>query len=138
MIRPPPRSTRTDTLFPYTTLFRSNGDFSKPICTMPSHPFAVVLGATSLVGPHLCERLSVAGFHGDSVSRRPPAGGAAMPAGFRWRQLDIRNPGDWRAPADAVILSLVPLWLLSDALPYLEAARHIIALGTASVFSKAA
>src|SRR3546814_3791171 len=25
MIRPPPRSTRTDTLFPYTTLFRSSG-----------------------------------------------------------------------------------------------------------------
>src|SRR3546814_12080637 len=27
MIRRPPRSTRTDTLFPYTTLFRSAGDF---------------------------------------------------------------------------------------------------------------
>src|SRR3546814_5231546 len=26
MIRRPPRSTRTDTLFPYTTLFRSNKD----------------------------------------------------------------------------------------------------------------
>src|SRR3546814_10941272 len=26
MIRPPPRSTRTDTLVPYTTLFRSSGD----------------------------------------------------------------------------------------------------------------
>src|SRR3546814_19960498 len=26
MIRRPPRSTRTDTLFPYTTLFRSFGD----------------------------------------------------------------------------------------------------------------
>src|SRR3546814_17929000 len=25
MIRPPPRSTRTDTLFPYTTLFRAAG-----------------------------------------------------------------------------------------------------------------
>src|SRR3546814_4178043 len=25
MIRPPPKSTRTDTLFPYTTLFRSRG-----------------------------------------------------------------------------------------------------------------
>src|SRR3546814_4715274 len=25
MLRPPPRSTRTDTLFPYTTLFRSRG-----------------------------------------------------------------------------------------------------------------
>src|SRR3546814_13926368 len=29
MIRRPPRSTRTDTLFPYTTLFRSDG---KPKC----------------------------------------------------------------------------------------------------------
>src|SRR3546814_15608818 len=27
MVRPPPRSTRTDTLFPYTTLFRSLADF---------------------------------------------------------------------------------------------------------------
>src|SRR3546814_6923366 len=27
MIRRPPRSTRTDTLFPYTTLFRSCGEF---------------------------------------------------------------------------------------------------------------
>src|SRR3546814_6325221 len=26
MLRRPPRSTRTDTLFPYTTLFRSEGD----------------------------------------------------------------------------------------------------------------
>src|SRR3546814_9873959 len=32
MIRPPPRSTRTDTLFPYTTLFRSwkGLDFARP------------------------------------------------------------------------------------------------------------
>src|SRR3546814_3956626 len=28
MIRPPPRSTRTDTLFPYTTLFRSGERFA--------------------------------------------------------------------------------------------------------------
>src|SRR3546814_15235080 len=28
MVRRPPRSTRTDTLFPYTTLFRSNSDFA--------------------------------------------------------------------------------------------------------------
>src|SRR3546814_5653426 len=31
MIRRPPRSTRTDTLFPYTTLFRSAGR----ICSLP-------------------------------------------------------------------------------------------------------
>src|SRR3546814_18675089 len=30
MIRRPPRSTRTDTLFPYTTLFRSAADQSHP------------------------------------------------------------------------------------------------------------
>src|SRR3546814_9544964 len=30
MIRRPPRSTRTDTLFPYTTLFRSNFDSQQP------------------------------------------------------------------------------------------------------------
>src|SRR3546814_1848425 len=29
MIRRPPRSTRTDTLFPYTTLFRSTGNCAK-------------------------------------------------------------------------------------------------------------
>src|SRR3546814_3120715 len=29
MIRRPPRSTRTDTLFPYTTLFRSNQEKAK-------------------------------------------------------------------------------------------------------------
>src|SRR3546814_14809952 len=29
MIRRPPRSTRTDTLFPYTTLFRSLSDWSR-------------------------------------------------------------------------------------------------------------
>src|SRR3546814_11262456 len=28
MLRRPPRSTRTDTLFPYTTLFRSHGNFA--------------------------------------------------------------------------------------------------------------
>src|SRR3546814_5284672 len=30
MIRRPPRSTRTDTLFPYTTLFRSTGSLKRP------------------------------------------------------------------------------------------------------------
>src|SRR3546814_10099651 len=30
MIRRPPRSTRTDTLFPYTTLFRSRAGFINP------------------------------------------------------------------------------------------------------------
>src|SRR3546814_18777043 len=32
MIRRPPRSTRTDTLFPYTTLFRSQEDRQPQLC----------------------------------------------------------------------------------------------------------
>src|SRR3546814_1311374 len=32
MIRRPPRSTRTDTLFPYTTLFRSRRPTQSPLC----------------------------------------------------------------------------------------------------------
>src|SRR3546814_10028696 len=37
MIRRPPRSTRTDTLFPYTTLFRSEDD-AEPFAGYGFHP----------------------------------------------------------------------------------------------------
>src|SRR3546814_17911008 len=42
MIRRPPRSTRTDTLFPYTTLFRSengNKEFDKDFLGIPSEGY---------------------------------------------------------------------------------------------------
>src|SRR3546814_2098167 len=47
MIRRPPRSTRTDTLFPYTTLFRSPGS--------PPHPVPKVLWmiSSSILHIHL-------------------------------------------------------------------------------------
>src|SRR3546814_18119569 len=43
MIRRPPRSTRTDTLFPYTTLFRSililpRGDIARPVAPAAIEP----------------------------------------------------------------------------------------------------
>src|SRR3546814_10974719 len=42
MIRRPPRSTRTDTLFPYTTLFRSQGRGKLPSrqAARPCHRFS--------------------------------------------------------------------------------------------------
>src|SRR3546814_17371385 len=41
MIRPPPRSTRTDTLFPYTTLFRSRRDvLIRSQITLATEPFS--------------------------------------------------------------------------------------------------
>src|SRR3546814_6385407 len=42
MIRLPPRSTRTDTLFPYTTLFRSAGTHGMWIAGKPIAPFRLV------------------------------------------------------------------------------------------------
>src|SRR3546814_19146388 len=44
MIRRPPRSTRTDTLFPYTTLFRSRGFLKNPVMVgsvIPSSRFLI-------------------------------------------------------------------------------------------------
>src|SRR3546814_5540449 len=52
MIRRPPRSTRTDTLFPYTTLFRSEGRqtscrhaFRRPPGLLASAPPAIRIGS---------------------------------------------------------------------------------------------
>src|SRR3546814_19350815 len=49
MIRRPPRSTRTDTLFPYTTLFRSGGPDAKPLLDRWRW-FAVTLCTTIATG----------------------------------------------------------------------------------------
>src|SRR3546814_8650052 len=46
MIRRPPRSTRTDTLFPYTTLFRS-----PPIATLPTPSTAVKVMVPLVTAP---------------------------------------------------------------------------------------
>src|SRR3546814_4464210 len=51
MIRRPPRSTRTDTLFPYTTLFRSPLAIElEPIGSAVSHDRADVYGRLALFG----------------------------------------------------------------------------------------
>src|SRR3546814_17292720 len=51
MIRRPPRSTRTDTLFPYTTLFRSIDTFARPMYDQMRAAFAeLVKGRYVLIG----------------------------------------------------------------------------------------
>src|SRR3546814_20751259 len=56
MIRRPPRSTRTDTLFPYTTLFRSLSDFK-------TNEYAHLVGGVAFE-PH--EENPMLGFRGAS------------------------------------------------------------------------
>src|SRR3546814_20136018 len=56
MIRPPPRSTRTDTLFPYTTLFRSEGIrvLTGALPVIIANPADVEARAQALYGAWLC------------------------------------------------------------------------------------
>src|SRR3546814_2148362 len=86
MIRRPPGSTRTDTLFPYTTLFRS--------------PVAVSLGPGGLVTP-LARFLSL-GIRRLAHRRNNPGAGAAAGAGVLYQhfrrpeRLPHRGAADWR------------------------------------------
>src|SRR3546814_15426933 len=48
-LRRPPRSTRTDTLFPYTTLFRSEGEASGTVMCIPLHSY--LIGQPHRIGP---------------------------------------------------------------------------------------
>src|SRR3546814_10725188 len=50
MIRRPPRSTRTDTLFPYTTLFRSEGSLWHKLSGPLSALLMPLLGAVAAFG----------------------------------------------------------------------------------------
>src|SRR3546814_14355514 len=61
MIRRPPRSTRTDTLFPYTTLFRSQDSFACAADDRPCRPTGPEVRRTT--GP-----ASVGGCDCDSIS----------------------------------------------------------------------
>src|SRR3546814_10419589 len=50
MIRRPPRSTRTDTLFPYTTLFRSFLPVACTLMLVPDRMAAMIAASTRLSG----------------------------------------------------------------------------------------
>ena len=98
---------------------------------------AIVLGATSLVGAFLCERLAAAGYTGECISRNPSANHSRPQLPFCWRRLDVQNPDDWQASPGAVVVSLLPLWALPQLLSRLQDVRQIIAVSTTSVFTKA-
>src|SRR3546814_2141482 len=51
MIRRPPRSTRTDTLFPYTTLFRSASNYLREEWTVIDDAIAADMAKLDAIGP---------------------------------------------------------------------------------------
>src|SRR3546814_18232668 len=90
MIRRPPRSTRTDTLFPYTTLFRSSDARALPgRRALGAVPLHAARGAA--FGP---VRRRLGGLHRDNDDRRrlprrrpavPPGAAELLPAPDRQR-----------------------------------------------------
>src|SRR3546814_1257039 len=72
MIRRPPRSTRTDTLFPYTTLFRSAASPIAPVIRAPSPrtPGTVHAGAGAGVDLFAAAADAIVQFHHQRRGRR--------------------------------------------------------------------
>ena len=98
--------------------------------------FAVILGATSIVGRYLARRLADGGFEGWCVSRRADLAPWEAPPGFRWR--DLAEDTIAGAPAHSTWFSLIPI----PALPALVAGgvrpgERLVALSTSSARFKA-
>src|SRR3546814_4049407 len=86
MIRPPPRSTRTDTLFPYTTLFRSKGMAGISARPRHAHSHAKSLYRALVLKrkmPHCSVNLSDRHYQGDSWNRHSPDGHHGTPTASR-------------------------------------------------------
>src|SRR3546814_19473829 len=80
MIRRPPRSTRTDTLFPYTTLFRS--DLRYDVYGTYGRTKAKFIGYNRLVVPNLLAALDAVVDPGDGQVRCRMDVPALQPAGY--------------------------------------------------------
>src|SRR3546814_13584817 len=78
MIRRPPRYTRTDTLFPYTTLFRSHKHASAPGMLVPI-PVAEPLSAPGRAGHSPGPRSSRGGFRTGCAPSRDDRGPGECP-----------------------------------------------------------
>src|SRR3546814_14955550 len=88
MIRQPPRSTRTDTLFPYTTLFRSAGrnvaQFRKGVVFQTGEPLAGIDGAFPA-------RLVISLIFARGLAERHIRGGLVFPFGQNVAQLKLHR-----------------------------------------------
>src|SRR3546814_17583321 len=88
MIRRPPRSTRTDTLFPYTTLFRSSAQDTDDVAAGPVGPGGHVRRQPRLRGD---------GRQGPRQRQQLPGDGAVAPQpGQGRRTLAGRAAVEWR------------------------------------------
>lgn len=93
--------------------------------------FAVVFGATSLVGRHLAKRLADSGFEGLCLSRgiEPPP--YEMPPGFSWNTVSEKEK--LLIPSNATLFSLTPLSALPALFTRITGGTRLIALSSSSL-----
>jgi nucleoside-diphosphate-sugar epimerase len=78
-------------------------------------------------------RLALSGLNAEVISRRP----FDAPEGFTKTLIDLNAPGSWRLPAGAIVVSFLPLWILTELLPRFSGAQAVIATGSTSRYAKA-
>src|SRR3546814_8908229 len=92
MIRRPPRATRTDTLFPYTTLFRScTRFFSGMFMAKPLTWSRLLLISTALVAPTAMAQTDPATAAGEAGTTSTPT--TADEAAAQSGDVDVSIPG---------------------------------------------
>lgn len=106
-----------------------------PAARMSEERFAVVLGATSLVGRFLTQRLAACGFEGLCLSRHSEPIPYEAPAGFSWNT--IPEGKKLSIPASASLFSLTPTTALPALIHRIAGGNRLIALSSSSVLFKA-
>lgn len=93
----------------------------------------IIIGGRSLVAPYLIQRLNEANLSAEVISR----GDLKVPEGFKSISLQLGQTADWHAPEGALVISLLPLSVLSLNLTRFSKAQAIIALGSTDRFVQA-
>lgn len=93
----------------------------------------VIVGGSSFVAQYLMQRLVAQEMTASVIARHP----IDVPPGLTFTQLDFTQARNWIAPENAVVVSLLPLWLLAKFLPRFIGVKSIIAVSSTSRFSKA-
>lgn len=102
---------------------------------MKAKPYAVIFGATSLVGRYLLWRLNERGFTGLCLSRGVAAAPYEIPPGFSWSIFSGEE--GLQVPASAVLFSLIPIPALPPLIARKTGGNRLIALSTSSAVKKA-
>ena len=99
---------------------------------MPQDYPLVIVGASNLIAPYLIKRLHAVGLVAEVITRKR----IDLPEGFTLTLLDLTLARNWIAPENAVVISLLPRWLLEQFLPRFIGVKAVIAVSSTNVLSK--